>query len=148
MNACTKWHAGYGLIAMRVVSHSVPRPRTRRARSGSSPAKKASNKPCGPSKIVEGPVNPRRARSAATIPPCAAQPACKRFVSEPSDRYANKPDDCEPAIPNACAISSDVSPHKRPATAAAPNVPHKPVVCWPRTWNRPGAAAPMRVATS
>jgi len=29
-----------------------------------------------------------------------------------------------------------------------PNVPHSPVVCCPRTWNRPGAAAPMRVATS
>jgi hypothetical protein len=52
----------------------------------SSERRALSNPPAKPSSTVSGPVKPARARSAATTPAWAAQPACSRFVQVPFDQ--------------------------------------------------------------
>ena len=80
-------------------------------------------KPKRPSTTVGGPVRPACANSAATTPPCAAQPQCVRLTVPPVRLASNKPAPILAAIPIAELICSELNFISIAAATAEPRVP-------------------------
>ena len=72
---------------------------------------------------VGGPVSPPFASSAATTPPCAAQPQCILFTVPPVRFASSKPAPILAEIPMAEVISSVLNFISIPAATAEPKVP-------------------------
>jgi len=97
---------------------------------------------------VRGAGEPPRARSAARMPDCAAQPGCMRLVHVPSARYSMIPAAMEPAMPSAFTNSVLLRFKTVPAAAAAPIAPRTAVGWKPALWMSFGATRLARQVNS